>query len=73
MSLLTSHQALELCASLSFQAERLRAHCGEFHVRARLCELASRVAFLRANAIARDEEVRPVFGQGFRKAAFVVA
>jgi hypothetical protein len=73
MSLLTSHQALELCASLSFQAERLRASHGEFHVRARLCDVASRVAFLRAHAIARDEETHPAFGQTFRKAAFAVA
>jgi hypothetical protein len=73
MSLLTSHQALELCASLSFQAERLRASQGEFHVRARLCDVASRVAFLRARAMARNEETHPAFGQSFRKAVFAVA
>ena len=71
MSLLTSHQALELSASFAFAAER--ASEGDFYVRARMCELASRVAFLRAHTIARDEEARPAFGVTFRKAMFAVA
>ena len=71
MSLLTSHQALELSANFAFAAER--ASESEFQVRARLCELASRVAFLRAHVIARDEEARPAFGLSFRKAIFAVA
>jgi hypothetical protein len=71
--LLTSHQAFELSASFSFHAERIRSAEGELHERARLCELASRVAFLRAHAIARSEESRPIFGQSFRRASFAVA
>ena len=73
MPLLTSHQALELSASFAFAAERMRPSESEFQVRARLCKLASRVAFLRAHAIARDEAAHPVFGQIFRRALFAVA
>lgn len=73
MSLLTSHEALELTASFTFAAERLRASDGDFQIRAHLCEIASRVAFLRAHLIARDEEMRPVFGQAYRRSIFAVA
>jgi hypothetical protein len=73
MSLLTSHQALQLSASFAFTADRMRASDGDFQLRARLCEIASRVAFLRAHVIARDEEIRPAFGDSFRRASFAVA
>lgn len=73
MSLLTSHEALKLTASFAFAAERLRAGEDEFQIRASLCEIASRVAFLRAHVIARNEEMRPVFEQSCRRAIFSVA
>jgi hypothetical protein len=44
-----------------------------FQTIANLYETASRAAFLRSRAIARDEEVRPAFGERFRRAAFSVA
>jgi len=73
MALSSSHEALELTASFSFTADRLRAEEGELQLRARICETASRVAFLKASILARDEEVRPTFGQLFRKGVFAVA
>ena len=72
MSSLSSHQALELTASFAFTAERMRAD-SESRARAELYERASRIAFLRAHRIARDEEVCPTFGQLFRRAAFALA
>ena len=73
MSSLTSLQALELTASFACAAARMRAGGGDFQKRASLCETASRVAFLRASLLARDEDLRPVFGQNFRKAFFATA
>jgi hypothetical protein len=73
MSSLTSHQALELTAQFICIAARMRAEEGDFQERANLCETASRVAFLKASILARDEEARPVFGQNFRKAVFAIA
>jgi hypothetical protein len=73
MSSLTSHQALELTASFVCAAARMRAGDGDFQRRANLCETASRVAFLKATILARDEESRPVFGQNFRRGIFAIA
>ena len=73
MSQLTFHQALELTANFAFTAERMRAADSDFHTRASLCETASRIAFLRAHILAKDEEARPSFGMIFRRAAFAVA
>ncbi len=72
MSLLSSHEALQLTASFVFTAERMRAD-GESQNLAGLYERASRVAFLRAHIIARDEQIRPVFAQGFQRALFASA
>lgn len=73
MSPLTSCQALELSAYFVFISERMRAADSELETRTSLWERASRVAFLRAQAIARDEEARPTFGTIFRHASFAVA
>ena len=73
MSQLTFHQALELTANFAFTAERMRAADSDFQTRASLCETASRIAFLRAHILAKDEEARPSFGMIVRRAAFAVA
>jgi hypothetical protein len=74
MFCLTSAQALQLAADFAFTAEYIRAAgAADAQTRAKLLETASRTAFLRAQVIAKDEEVRPVFGQSFRRAAFAVA
>ena len=71
---LTAQQALELAADFALTADYVRAaDATDSQTRAKLLETASRAAFLRAHAIARQEEVRPVFGEGFRRAAFAVA
>jgi hypothetical protein len=72
MSSLSSHQALELTASFAFTAERMRAG-SDSQARASLYERASRIAFLRAYRIARDEEACPAFGQIVRRAVFALA
>jgi hypothetical protein len=71
---LTAQQALQLAADFALTADYLRAaDAPDSQTRAKLLETASRAAFLRAQAIARDEEVRPVFGESFRRPAFAVA
>jgi hypothetical protein len=71
---LTSQQALQLAADFALTADYVRAaNATESQTRAKLLQTASRAAFLRAHAIARQEEVRPVFGEGFRRAVFAVA
>jgi hypothetical protein len=51
----------------------MRAADHDFQTRANVCEAASRIAFLRAHIIAKDEETRPSFETIFRRAAFAVA
>jgi hypothetical protein len=70
---LTSHEALELSANFALSAERMRSAGAGFHLRARLSETASRIAFLRAHLLAKSEEACPAFGQLFKRAAFTVA
>ena len=71
---LTAQQALDLAADFALTADYVRAaDATDSQTRAKLLETASRAAFLRAHAIARQEEVRPVFGEGFRRAVFAVA
>jgi hypothetical protein len=72
MSCLSSHEALQLTATFAFTADRMRAD-SDSCPRASLYEIASRIAFLRAHMIARDEVVRPIFGQSFRLAALASA
>ena len=72
MSCMSSHEALQLTANFASTAERMRADA-DSSPRASLYEIASRIAFLRAHVIARNEEGRPVFGQSFRGAAFASA
>jgi len=64
---------MELTANFAFVAERMRAADRDFQTHANVCEAASRIAFLRAHIIAKDEETRPSFGTIFRRAAFAVA
>lgn len=74
MAFLTSNQALQMAAEFAITAEQmLSSDAGDFQSRANIYETASRIAFLRAHAIAKNEDVRPVFGESFRRAAFAVA
>jgi len=74
MHCLTSAQALQLAADFALTADYIRAtEATDYQAKASLLETASRAAFLKAQAIAKDEEIRPVIGQGFRRAAFAVA
>jgi hypothetical protein len=72
MCFLSSHEALQLTATFAVTAERMRADV-EAQTLASLYETASRIAFLKAHLIAREEEVRPMFGQSFRRAAYAAA
>jgi len=71
--LLSSHEALTLTASFAYAADRMRAGDGAVEIRARICETASRIAFLRAHRIAQREEIFPQLGETFRRATFAVA
>jgi hypothetical protein len=70
---LTSQEALRLTATFAFTADRMRTTDETFAVRARICETASRVAFLQAHRIAQREEILPRMGETFRRAIFAVA
>ncbi len=70
MLFLTSHEALQLTATFAFTAEYLRSQNAQADLRARICETASRVAFLRAHILAKHEELRPALGQPSRRAIF---
>jgi len=70
---LTSQEALRLTATFAFTADRMRATDAEFAVRTKICETASRVAFLRAHRISQREEILPRLGETFRRAIFAIA
>ncbi len=67
---LTPHEALQLTATFAFTAEYLRSSDTQAHFRARICETASRVAFLKAHILTRHEDAQPVFGQMSPRALF---
>lgn len=74
MPLLSSTQALKLAADFAQVAEQMRAADGsDLQPLIALYEKASRVAFLRAHVISRDEETRPHFGQSMHRAVFSIA
>jgi len=73
VSHLTSHEALRLTANFAFTADRMRAADQDFATRARICETASRIAFLRAHSLARREQILPNLGECYRRDAFSVA
>ena len=74
MAHLTGQEALQLAADFALKAEYMRADdAADFKSKVELYETASRVAFLKACVIAREEEVRPVLGENLRRAMFVVA
>jgi len=70
---LTCHEALQLTASFACTADRMRASNGTCEIRTRICETASRVAFLRAHLMAQREEMVPLLGHTFRRASFAIA
>lgn len=72
LSQLTSQEALRLTANFAFTADRMREADRAFAIRANICETASRVAFLRAHLIARQEEILPGFGECLRRRASAV-
>ncbi len=69
---LTSQEALQLASKFALTADRVRA-TADLGGRARLCDIASRVAFMRAQVLAKKEEIRPVFGKLHRRAIFAIA
>jgi hypothetical protein len=74
MAHLSSQQALKLAADFALTADQMRsAEDSSFEHLARVYEKASRVAFLRAHVLSKDEEVRPRFGEGFSRAVFAIA
>ena len=73
LSPLTSHEALRLTARFAFTADRIRAAESGCQIRASMCETASRISFLRAHMIAKDEQTCPALGEVFRRAPFAVA
>lgn len=73
MTALTSHQALQLASTFVVTADRMRAVDAGLGGRAQLCDIASRVALMRAQLLAKNEEIRPVFGELHRRAIFAVA
>jgi len=73
MFVLSSHEALTLTANFAYIAERMRVSDSYSQSRAALCEAASRVAFMRAHTLAKQEEVCPAFGQFCRPAASAIA
>jgi acyl-coenzyme A thioesterase PaaI-like protein len=70
---LTSHEALQLTATFAITAEYLRSAATPARVRARIYDTASRVAFLRAHVLLRQEEARPNFGEYARRSWFAKA
>lgn len=72
LSQLTSQEALRLTANFAFTADRMREADRAFAIRASICETASRVAFLRAHMIARQEEIIPGFGECSRRRIFAI-
>lgn len=70
---LTSQEALRLTAAFAFTADRMRTADETFTLRTRICETASRVAFLQAHRIAQREEILPRLGETFRRAIFATA
>ena len=73
MSHLTSHEALRLTASFAFTADRMRAVNQDLATRASICETASRIAFLRAQSIAKREQIIPSLGESDRRAVYSIA
>ena len=69
---LTSQEALKLTARFALTADRMRSSQHDFEKCATLYETASRVAFLRAHLIAKQEEI-VAFGDTLRRAAFAIA
>lgn len=72
LSQLTSQEALRLTSNFALTADHMREADRAFAVRANICETASRVAFLRAHMIARQEDIVPGFGECLRRAALAV-
>ena len=72
LSQLTSQEALQLTANFAFTADRMREADRAFAIRANICETASRVAFLRAHIIARQEDILPGLGEYVQRRAFAV-
>ena len=67
---LTSQEALELAARFACTADRMRAAGEVSEVRRKICETASRIAFLRAHLIADREELFPPLGDALPRAIF---
>ena len=65
---LTSQEALELAARFACTADQMRAAGEVSEVRRKICETASRIAFLRAHLIARREELVPAPGAALPRA-----
>lgn len=71
MTHLTSGQALQLAAEFAVAAQHMRDRSLES--RANVCDIASRVALLKAQIIGRTERARPRFGETFSHTMFAGA
>ena len=67
---LTSQEALQLAAAFACTADRMRAAGEASEVRQKICETASRIAFLRAHLIASREELFSSPGDALQLAVF---
>lgn len=72
MPALTSYEALQLTASFAITAERMKTADINFYGRAAMFEAASRITFLKAHVIAKEEETTPLLGEIARRAVFAV-
>jgi len=70
---LATQEALRLTATFAFIADRMRTTNETLALRTKICETASRVAFLQAHRIAQREEILPRFGETFRRSIFAEA
>lgn len=70
---LTSQEALKLTASFAFAADRMRLADAGLQAQAKIYETASRVAFLRAHLIAKQEETVSFRGCEYRRTVFTIA
>ena len=69
---LTSQEALQLAAAFACTADRMRAAGEASEVRRKICETASRIAFLRAHLIVSREELLPLVSDALPRPVFAV-
>ncbi|HEY6767070.1 MAG TPA: hypothetical protein VI386_20105 [Candidatus Sulfotelmatobacter sp.] len=73
MSELTSSQALQIAADFALASECMKQAGPGIASRTRICELATRIALLRAPVLAKAEFARPFFGESLGQSMFASA